>query len=232
MPPRPLKDQHLWILDHLRDEALGGYGWRRRGTRGWRLLEEVEAALGVPVPEMLPALHRAGLVDRTRVEDPGRLSPLYLYRISLGGMRRLHQEEADEQPPELMEPLPEPQDPEAGTLFIPRIEWGVLTTLRHYALERIGPKRWGEHGWLTALELARVENRAIGEILSWLRVRDLVERRKSTHGQGSVRPLWMYRASATGLQAEMVDSVPVLYEPPARVQVRVRAPHLRANQDE
>jgi hypothetical protein len=147
-------------------------------------------------------------------------------------MRRLYQEEGEEQPPEFMEPLPEHQDPEAGSLFVPQIEWAVLTTLRHYALERIGPKRWGDHGWLTALELARVENRAIGEILSWLRARDLVERRQSRRGQGNVRPLWMYRASTTGLRAELVDAVPVLYETPTRVQVRVRAQHLRANQNE
>jgi len=232
MPPRPLKDQYLWILDYLRDEALGGYGWRRRGTRGWRLLEEVETALGVPVPEMLPTLHRVGLVERTRVEDPGRNGPLYLYRISAKGMRRLYQEEGVDQPPEIMEPVQEHRDPEAGTLFVPRIEWGALETLRRYALERIGPKRWGEHGWLTALEIARLENRAIGEILLWLRARDLVERRQSTQGQGGARPLWMYRASITGLRAEMVDAVPVLYETPARVQVRVRAQQVRESQDE
>ncbi|HEX2093831.1 MAG TPA: hypothetical protein VHG28_15620, partial [Longimicrobiaceae bacterium] len=65
-------------------------------------------------------------------------------------------------------------------------------------------------------------DRAVGEILAGLQARHLVERRRNSDEPGEKRPLWYYRASEQGLRAELVDAVPVLYEPPARVQVRVR----------
>lgn len=220
-------DFWIWILDHLRNEALGGHGWRRRGTRGWRLREELDVALAIRTSEILSRLDRAGWVDRTRVEDPARRSPLHLYRISARGMSRLYREEGKEHVPELIEPVSEDEDPEAGTIFVPRYEWIILTALRRQALEEIGPARWGEHGWLTGLEIARLTNRASGELLHWLLSRGLVQRREApAQGRGG-RPVRMYRASRTGLHAQMLDAVPVLYEPPARMQVRIRPAGLR-----
>ena len=218
---RALKDSWLWILDYLRTEAQGGYGWRRRGVRGWRLYEEVEEALDTKIPELLPALWRAGLVDRTRVEDPSRSAPVYLYRISEAGNSRLTQEEGED-PPILMSPAPEEEDPEEGTTFVPAVEWEALSLLRRQAREQLGPERWGQHGWMTARELTRTLDRAVGEILAALQARHLVERRTNSDVPGEKRPLWYYRASEQGLRAELVDGVPVLYEPPARLQVRVR----------
>ncbi|HEX2093104.1 MAG TPA: hypothetical protein VHG28_11905, partial [Longimicrobiaceae bacterium] len=155
---RPLKDKWTWILDYLRTEAQGGYGWRRRGVRGWRLYEEVEEALDTKIPEMLPALWRAGLVDRTRVEDPSRSAPVYLYRISAAGNARLTGEEGEDLPT-LMSPVPEEDDPEEGTTFVPVVEWETLSLLRRQAREQLGPVRWGQHGWMTAREITRTLDR-------------------------------------------------------------------------
>ena len=218
---RPLKEPWVWILDYLRDEARGGYGWRRRGVRGWRLYEEIEQVVETKIPEHLPGLWRAGLVDRTRVEDPGRSAPLYLYRISQAGIRQLAEAEG-ESPPPIMEPLPEAEDPEKGSLFVPDKEWSALELLRRHAIEHRGPVRWEQHGWMTAREMAVELDRAVGEIIGWLRARNLVERRRGAHARGTQQP-WFYRASERGLRAELVDAVPVLYEPPRLVQVSFRS---------
>lgn len=222
MSPRHLKDPDVWVLDYLRDETLGGYGWRRRGVRGWRLPEEAEQALGVKLRERLPVLYRAGLVERTRVEDPGRKSPLFLYRISRTGMCRLYRDEGVEEVPEILEPVPEPEDPEAGSIFVPRHEWSTLETMRRTLLERRGPERWGQHGWLSAPDISRLQERAVGEILVWLRMRGLVERRREPGGRGGAGDPWMYRVTGVGLRAARIDAVPILHERPARVQVRIR----------
>ena len=220
MPTRPMKQAWIWILDYLRDEALGGYGWRRRGVRGWRLYEEIEQVLEMKIPEHLPALWRAGLVDRTRVEDSGRSSPLFLYRISQEGIRRLAELEG-ESPRPIMEPLPEAEDPEKGSLFVPDKEWSALQLLRRHAIEHLGPMRWNQYGWMTAREMAVQLDRAVGEIIGWLRARNLVERRRGAHARGTQQP-WFYRASEQGLRAELLDAVPVLYEPPKLVQIGFR----------
>ncbi|HEU0077712.1 MAG TPA: hypothetical protein VFQ76_08710, partial [Longimicrobiaceae bacterium] len=218
---RPLKDTWLWILDYLQTEAQGGYGWRRRGVRGWRLYEEVEEALDTKIPELLPALWRAGLVDRTLVEDPSRSAPVYLYRISAAGNARLAREQGEEPAP-FMSPVPEEDDPEEGTTLVPAVEWEALSLLRRQAREQLGLVRWEQHGWMTAREITRTLDRAAGDILPGLHARRLVERRRSSDGPGGKRALWYYRVSEQGLRAELVDAVPVLYEPPARLQVRVR----------
>lgn len=208
---RGLKESWLWILDHLCTEAQGGYGWRRRGVRGWRLHDEVEQALEMKIPD-LPVLWREGLVDRTRVEDPGRSAPFYLYRISPAGNIRLSEEEG-QNPPLIMEPLPESEDPEVGTLFVPTPEWELLALLQGR----------DQNQWMTAREIARSLGHSVGESLVGLRAKHLVERRRTTQ-EGGATSLWLYRASETGFRAELVDAVPVLYEPPRRVQVRIRAP--------
>ena len=69
---------YLWDLD----TRTGGY--TRRCVRGWARREEIEAATGLHVPELLPRLRDRGLVDEVHVQVPGtRL--VAVYRITALG---------------------------------------------------------------------------------------------------------------------------------------------------
>ena len=208
------------ILRFLRDEAVAGRGWRRRGVRGWHFYTGIEEALRTRIPEVLPWLWRRGYLDRTRVEDPGRTRPVFLYRISAAGSECVPDEEGTRAP--LGEPLPEDKDPDAGTLYIPRYPWRALETLRRQASHEGGPTRFGQAGWMSPQEIGRALGQALGEDLAWLVARGLAERRAGPQFAGRGRPAWFYRASDLALGAEPVDAVRIGSKDPALVQVRVR----------
>ena len=129
------------VLRFLREQALGGRGWRRRGVRGWHRSEEVEAAIGVYLLDMLPGLARQGRVDRVDILEPGRLRPQWMYRISEAGVTALAEWEGTESPSGWR--TPEDGDPDAGALYVPVRAWEALEVLRRYARGEVGPRRWG-----------------------------------------------------------------------------------------
>ena len=85
------------LLAYLRDEALAGRGWERRGRRGWRFAHELCA---VDVPRWgLIQLHAAGLLDRIDERAPEKRRPLYLYRITDSGARWVAETREEEHRP-------------------------------------------------------------------------------------------------------------------------------------
>jgi hypothetical protein len=69
---------YLWTLD----ARAGGY--TRRGVRGWARREDVEMALGLPIPELLPRLRDRALVEEDHVHVSGT-RPVGVYRITATG---------------------------------------------------------------------------------------------------------------------------------------------------
>lgn len=220
---QPLKRNAQRTLWFLEGEAWGGHGWWRRGVRGWRFRSEIEAATSSRLPEVLPGLWARGYVDRTTVVDPGRKTPIYLYRISTAGVTYLGEAAGTPRPQKVAEPFPEDDDPDAGSLYLPVHPWHALDLLRRHTAHWIGPERFGQAGWMTPAEMRPRLRGVLGENMPWLLSRGLVERR---HGAGALgpRPPWFYRASAFGLQLELVDTVAVGSDPPQFVQVRPVGP--------
>lgn len=211
----------LWFLE---SEAWGGRGWWRRGVRGWRFYSEIETATGARIPEVLPGLWVRGYVDRTAVVDTGRRTPLYLYRISTAGVAYLGEVAGTPRPQHVGEPLPESEDPDAGSLYLPVHSWHVLDLLRRHAVHGIGPERFGQTGWMTPAEMRPRLKGVMGDNLPWLLSRGLVERRQIAAPATPHRPPWFYRASELALRLELVDTVPVGSAPAQFVQVRPVGP--------
>ena len=216
----PLKPKALRVLRHLETEAWAHQGWWRRGVRGWRLYEEIGDSLGIRISSTLPELFARGYVNRIPVADPGRETPVYLYRISRAGVAYLGPSTTGKIP----EPMLEGDDPDADSIYIPYASWLILDVLRRYASHRLGPERWGQPGWMTPTEVRARLSGALGEHLPWLLGRGLVERRQGIRAAERVRPVWFYRASAFALQVEIVDAAQLRSGASAFVQLRPRAP--------
>ena len=219
MPPSlPLSPLEVGILIFMSDEALHGRGWLRRGVRGWRHYVEIKAKQNAYIAEKLPHMVRRGLLDRAQVVEFGRTRATTLYRISKEGERRLAK--LEDRPPERI-PAPEGDDG-GGNLFVPASTWTALTTLKRCPLERIGPERFGAHGWMTMPEIGAGQPTVQYEDLTWLVRRGLAEPRSGPGTQAGGRPRTFYRLTAPGLRLELVDAVP---SPSGRVElVEARVP--------
>lgn len=218
------------VLRFLRDEALAERGWRRRAVRGWHSSEEVEIATGIYLLDLMPGLARQSCVDRVDIREPGRLRPQWLYRISASGVTALARWEGTEVP--IGWRVPEERDPDAGALYVPVRAWEALEILRRYAQAGVGPRRWGVHGWMSALEMTRVGPPLLcsGELL-WLIARRLVERRRATI-EGRRRPAYFYRPTALGMAAVLVDAARAGTGPPTHVQLAVHSERLSSQEAE
>lgn len=219
LKPGPMRT--LWFLEA---EAWAGRGWWRRGVKGWRFYSEIEAATSARLPEVLPGLWERGYVDRAPVVDPGRRTPVYLYRISTAGVGYLGQVSGTPRPEKVGEPLPDAEDPDAGSLYLPLNPWNALDLLRRHAVHGIGPERFGQAGWMTPAEMRPRLRGVLGDDMPWLLSRGLVERRAIPAPATPTRPPWFYRASALALQLVLVDSAPVGTGPAQFVQVRPAGP--------
>ncbi len=220
MPPqKTISPVEATILFYLRDEAVDGCGWLRRGVRGWRLYDEIRAATGEYISERLPGLARHGLLDRVDVVELGRERPTLLYRISEAGARAVA--ELEGRP---VAPLPSPgaDDRDRGNLFVPARSWAALATLRRHAVDRIGPVRLDAHGWMTAHEVHEAHPLVVGHDVGWLLRRGLVERRQVPAPSRPLLPLTYYRVSEWGLRTEQVDAVPSPSGTVERMEARVR----------
>lgn len=207
------------VLRFMRDQALANRGWRRRAVRGWHSCDEVQAATGVYLLDMLPRLATQGRVDRVDIREPGRARPQWLYRISVAGLSALSAWEGTELPSAWR--TPEDPDPDAGALYVPVRAWEALEILRSYAQAEVGPRRWGAHGWMNALEITRVGPPLLcNDELPWLIARRLVERR-CARVEGRQRPAYFYRPTALGMAAVLVDAARAGTAAPTHVQLAV-----------
>ena len=185
----------LRALAVLRDAAVRERGWMRRGVRGWMFRDEVEAATGERLSGVLPWLAARGLADRVDVRSAARRAT-WLYRVSARGLRLLAAHEGREEPAALRAPGDDPAD--AGALYLPRAAWDALETLRLHALEGLGRRRFGEHGWMTLAELRATGDPVQAADLGWLVRQGLAERRQVP---GAAPPLRLFRATGRGLRA-------------------------------
>jgi hypothetical protein len=219
MPPRqPLSPLEVGILIYMSDEALRRRGWLRRGVRGWRLYFEIKAKQDAYISEKLPHMARRGLLDRVEVVEFGKSRPTLLYRISREGEQQLAQ--LEDRPPEAI-PLPKAEDA-GGNLFVPSSTWTALATLQRRALDRIGPERFGAHGWLSISEIGAGQPTVRHEDLTWLVRRGMAEVRNGPGAQEGGKAKTFYRLTASALRAEVVDAVP---SPSGRVEmVEARVP--------
>ncbi|MEW5929501.1 MAG: hypothetical protein AB1941_18760 [Gemmatimonadota bacterium] len=218
MPSRlPLSPLEVGILIFMSDEAVRRRGWLLRGVRGWRHYVEIKARQDAYIAEKLPHMARRGLLNRADVVEFGRTRPTMLYRISQEGERQLAQ--LVDRPPERM-PEPGAEDG-GGNLFVPSSTWSALTAMQRCALERIGPERFGAHGWMTMREIGAGQPTVLHEDLTWLVRRGLAELR-SGPGTAGGKPRTFYRLTAPGLRVVLVDAVP---SPSGRVElVEARVP--------
>ncbi len=218
-PPKPVSPMEVTVLMYLRDQAVDGRGWLRRGVRGWRLYGEVRAATGEYISERLPHLARRGLLDRLDVPDFGRQRPTLLFRISEAGARRLEEMEGR---PGRPFPPPGAQDVDGGNLYVPASAWSALETLRRYAADRLGSVRLDAHGWLTAAEIRHAQHMLCGEDVAWLLRRGLVVLHEAAGSGPSRKPIRLYRISEWGMRTEPVDAVAAPSGRVEFVEARVR----------
>jgi hypothetical protein len=135
---------YLWELD----TRAGGY--TRRGVRGWARREDVEAATGLALPELLPRLRGRGLVAEDQVQPRGT-RPIAVYRItSLGDLFLSRFKGREPRPPW---PAGEPGEDDQAVYLAPSVSL-ALKQLRE-ALQEGTPSRFGSAtaGWRTEQEL-------------------------------------------------------------------------------
>lgn len=127
---------------------------------------------------------------------------------------------------------PEDPDPDAGALYVPVRAWEALEILRRYAQAEVGPRRWGAHGWMNALEITRAGPPLLcSEELPWLIARRLVERR-CARVEGRQRPVYFYRPTALGMAAALVDAARAGTAAPTHVQVAVHSTRVSSREAE
>jgi hypothetical protein len=190
-------------------EARGGYALR--GVRGWAHLDDVKMALGGGFFEVLPLLHRRGLLDREDARLPGRSRPVWVYRVSEAGARVAHRFAGTE-----YRPLPRVRGSGEAAVYAPERQRGALLLLRAARGDPAAPLRFGGRGWLTGRELgARVaavnRERRSGRFLAvdatdlrWLLRNGMIERRAEAPRPGREREVVYWRATEVG------QSVPLL----------------------
>jgi hypothetical protein len=180
--------------------------------------------------DMLSGLARRLWVDRVDIREPGRLTPQWLYRISLPGVTALSQWEGTDIPDEWR--VPEEHDPDAGALYAPLRAWEALEILRRYAQAEVGPRRWGVHGWMSALEITRCRGPLLcNQELPWLIARRLVERRSAAL-EGRRRPAYFNRPTALGMAAVLVDAARAGTSAPTHVQLALHSTPLSRREAE
>lgn len=195
--PRHERVRRVLHLLALLERRHGGYFLR--GVHGWARTADVDAHLGVRVPELLPALAGAGLADREDVRVPGRPHALWVYRINDHGLRRLATLDGWE-PEDLdnVEPLRPHRPPRP--VYLPRACRVVLHELRRAAHDPDTPTPFpGEPGWLTARQMDESFPLRYDAVdLAWLLRRGLIERRHHRASPSARQPTVYYHVTDTG----------------------------------
>lgn len=209
-PALRLQPLAVHALAFLRDleEGLGGY--LRRGARGWAHPRDVSLGTGFPVAEVLPLLHRCGLVDRDDARPPALRRPVWIYRIHDQGKCWIDAHQGYVNGRSVRELN---ADADASIWLAPRAQ-RALAELRGAAQDSRPSKLLaGEHGWRTSCQLeASARDHAEGPsptvfdttILETLIHAGLAERRRVTVPWRS-RPIVLYRATAAGGEAIVLE---------------------------
>jgi hypothetical protein len=211
-----LKPSQIWALLYLWRLAVHNGGYKLFGVRGWAHLEDVEEATRQSLWDQLPPLYRRGLLEHADARAPGRVRPVWLYRISGKGVRTVHEFAST-----IYALLPElsASDAEPG-VWAPQRQRSALQLLRTAYDDAATPARFGERGWLTGRELGeRVHehNRARGHPpflavdatdLRWLHGKLLIERRDEPPPPGR-RAVIYWRATELGRSVPLLDWKPI-----------------------
>ncbi len=159
----PISELGYELLGYLRDLEWGRGGYERHGVRGWASVREIQEAvvqrrrerkapryqLGFEAAEGLRALSARGLLSRVDARTPGASAPVWLYRITDAGARRVSAA-VDVQHQWVKPPGKRPET----RVFIRPYVRAALEALKH-AEQHPGARVWvpGEPEWRTSREL-------------------------------------------------------------------------------
>ena len=175
----------------LRDCAVAGRGWRRRGVRGWLFTDELPPC----APAALAGRAQHGLVLTDHVPEPGRRPRLALHRITPAGADAVARHEGR---PGVGVDVPAGADPaDAAVVYLPAGAWVALRAL--LCVRHTG-------GWACLAEVrACAAGRAVGpEDLAQLLRRRLAV---SARAPGTVprEPGRYFRATPDGAALRLLD---------------------------
>jgi hypothetical protein len=193
--------------------ALHRAGYALGGVRGWAHINDLRDDLAGYFPEVLPRLHKRGLLTHADVRAPGQKRPVWVYRISEPGLAV-----TDEAAPKEHKRVPRARtDDTGGAVYAPRRQRGALRMLRDAYADPSVPERFGGRGWVSGRELgARVDlhNRqqrgrhgrhpyfaVDGTDLHWLVLWGFAERRNDPDRAGVV----YWRATEAGRAVRLLD---------------------------
>jgi hypothetical protein len=199
-------------LRFLRLLAIHRAGYELGGVRGWAHINDLKDDLGGYFPEVLPRLHKRGLLSHADVRAPGQKRPVWVYRINERGLAVM-----DDATPKEHKPVAWPRtDDTGGAVYAPSRQRGALRMLREAYDDPTVPERFGGRGWVSGRELgARVDLHnskqrgrwrqpyisVDGTDLHWLVLWGFTERRDDLERAGVV----YWRATEAGRVVRLLD---------------------------
>lgn len=205
LPKGPLL--FLWTI------AVHGAGYEVRGVRGWAHLRDIEEGTRRKLPDQLPPLYQRGYLHREDVRDPSRAEPVWVYRITPSGalaVEQAHRVTHAEIP--TLRALSS-----APAVFLPARHRTALLILRAAHDDPATRAPSGEHGWLSAREMAaRMEERPSAACVAsqysaaaFLHRKGLAERwiEPAPPGHQAARTFW--RATERGRCLPLVEWKPL-----------------------
>ena len=193
--------------------AVDRAGYELRGVRGWAHIHDLQDDMRGSFAEVLPRLHKRGLLIHADVRAPGQQRPVWVYRISERGLAVMGEAAPKEHKPVLW---PRTEDT-GGAVYAPRRQRGALRMLREAYDDPRVPERFGGRGWVSGRELgARVDLHNFnqgrrhrrwayisvdGTDLHWLCLWGFAERRKDP--DGAVDVYW--RVTEAGRAVRLLD---------------------------
>lgn len=203
--------EELDALRFLRLLAIRRAGYEVQGVRGWAHITDLRDHLAGYFPEVLPRLHKRGLVTRVDVRAPGQQRPMWVYRISERGLAVMNEAEPKEH-----SAVTRPRtDDTGGAVYAPSRQRGALRLLREAYDDPAVPERFSGRGWVSGRELGvrvdlhdftqrqeRQPHIAVdGTDLHWLIKWGFAERRNDPDRAGVV----YWRATPGGRQVRLLD---------------------------
>jgi hypothetical protein len=180
-------------------------------VRGWAHINDLRDEMAGYFPEVLPRLHKRGLVTHADVRAPGQKRPVWVYRINERGLAVM-----DEAAPKEHKPVPRPRrEDTGGAVYAPSRQRGALRLLREAYDDPAVPERFGGRGWVSGRELgARVDLHNFtqrrerqphiavdGTDLHWLILWGFAERRNDADRAGVV----YWRVTEAGRAVRLLD---------------------------
>lgn len=199
-------------LGFLRLLAIHGAGYELCGVRGWAHINDLQDDMRGSYAEVLPRLHKRGLLIHADVRAPGQKRPVWVFRISERGLAVM-----DEAAPKEHKAVSWPRtDDTGGAVYTPKNQRGALRMLREACNDPVVPERFGGGGWVSGRELGALVDRhnfkrragrskpylsVYATDLRWLVLWGLAERRNDPERADVV----YWRVSETGRAVRLLD---------------------------